>query len=240
MSYASSANPDRAGERNRDFVQAMVRLARDEVMRIGEHSLYRQMADGVLPWEVIHAYLGEMVPLFQGTMDRAIRRAERAPSSETKRTWLRWACEEFGHADMLLDVIALTDGDPARWASEHVGTYEAVALRSYLWDLTYRATYLENAASVFLATENLLSHTLPRFGRLLLERYAAPPQAMKIFAEHKESDAGHVAYGIQLLEAAPSFDETDKARIERAIRMTFLCHERWHDGLIRTYGGKVA
>jgi pyrroloquinoline quinone (PQQ) biosynthesis protein C len=219
---------------NGAFARSLVAISSHIRERIASHRLYQRMAVGQLPMHCIHGYLGEMVPWFRGTMDRAIVRAQGSPYGAVKRTWLSWACEEYGHAEMLLAVIGMTGGDPDRW-ERHEPVYESEALMSYMWKLAVRGTYLENAAGAFLGTEGLLQVTLPKFGTLLREHYKAPPEAMQVFAEHQEADSGHFGHGLRIIAAAPKLSEDEEQGIERALRTTLLFQERWHDGILREY-----
>src|SRR5215470_18901025 len=127
---------------NRAFAVHLADSTNSLRLEIASHPLYARMDKKELPLRGIYGYLGEMVPWFRGTMDRAIVRAQNTPYGEIKRTWLAWACEEFGHAEMLLDVIRLMGGDPTSWGT-HVPIYESEALMSYMWKLAVRGTYLE-------------------------------------------------------------------------------------------------
>jgi pyrroloquinoline quinone (PQQ) biosynthesis protein C len=221
---------------NRELAQTLVEIAHDIRTRIAAHPLYERMRQGQLPRRCVHAYLGEMVPWFRGTMDRAIVRAQASPYGEVKRTWLSWACEEYGHAEMLLEVIGLTGGVPAEWG-EHEPIYESEALMSYMWKLAVRGTYLENAAGAFLGTEGLLQVTLPRFGALLREGYGAPPEAMRVFADHQAADSDHFTHGVRIISAAPRLTPAQARGVELALRTTLRFQERWHDGILHEYGG---
>src|SRR5437773_2393834 len=127
-----------------EFAKQLVEATHSIRQSIANHPLYEKMERKELPLRAIYGYLGSMHPWFRGTMDRAIVRAQKTPYGDVKRTWLSWACEEFGHAEMLLEVIALMGGDPKEWA-DHDPSYEAEALISYMWKLAVTGSYLENA-----------------------------------------------------------------------------------------------
>jgi pyrroloquinoline quinone (PQQ) biosynthesis protein C len=219
---------------NRAFAIELAESTHSIRAKIGQHPLYAKMERRELPLPAIYGYLGEMVPWFRGTMDRAIVRAQNTPYGPIKRTWLQWACEEFGHAEMLLDVIRLMGGDPTKWG-HHTPIYESEALMSYMWKLAVRGSYLENAAGAFLATEGLLRITLPKFGGLLRDRYQAPPEAMKVFGEHEEADSDHFQHGLRIIASVDKLTAAEEKAVESALRTTLLFHEHWHDGILREY-----
>jgi pyrroloquinoline quinone (PQQ) biosynthesis protein C len=204
-------------------------------LRIAAHPLYDRMAEKKFPLRGVHGYLGEMSVWFRGTIDRATYRAQNTPYGPIKRTWLQWAAEEFGHAEMLLDVIQMMGGNPAEWGP-HVPIYESEALMSYMWKLAVRGTYLENAAGAFLGTEGLLRHTMPKFGGLLKNVYNAPPEAMKVFGDHEEADSDHFQHGLRIIASVENLSPELQRNIETALRTTLLFQERWHDGILREYG----
>src|SRR4051794_13559095 len=109
---------------NKRFAEHLAESTHSTRERIASHPLYAKMEKKELPLRGIYGYLGEMNPWFRGTMDRAIVRAQNTPYGPVKRTWLQWACEEFGHAEMLLEVIRLMGGKPNEWG-EHVPIYES-------------------------------------------------------------------------------------------------------------------
>jgi pyrroloquinoline quinone (PQQ) biosynthesis protein C len=223
---------------NRQFAIRLAESTKSIRTEIASHELYARMERRELPLRGIYGYLGEMVPWFRGTMDRAIVRAQNTPYGPIKRTWLSWACEEFGHAEMLLEVIRLMGGDPSQWGT-HVPIYESEALMSYMWKLAVRGTYLENAAGAFLATEGLLRLTLPRFGGLIRDKYAAPPTALQVFGDHEAADSDHFEHGLRIIASVPTLTPQDETAIELALKTTLLFHRRWHDGILREYGSST-
>lgn len=220
---------------NKEFALGLVKATDETRKRIASHQLYDELDKKRAPRTLIYGFLGEMVPWFRGTMDRAIVRAQNTPYGDIKRTWLSWACEEFGHAEMLLEVIRLMGGDPTQWGN-HTPIYESEALMSYMWKLAVRGSYLENAAGAFLATEGLLRHTMPKFGNRIRERYEAPSEALKVFNEHEEADADHFQHGTRIIAGVDKLTPMQEKSIETALRTTLLFHERWHDGILREYG----
>jgi hypothetical protein len=132
--------------------------------RITGHRLYELMGEGRLSRPAIHGFLASLAHWFRGTLDRTIRRAQSTPYGPVKRNWLLWACEEFGHAEMLFDVVRSIGGDAGAWEKRRL-IYEAEALVSYAWRLADQGTYLENAASAFLAGEGTLRLSCRRSGR---------------------------------------------------------------------------
>lgn len=220
---------------NREFALRLADSTHSIRQRIASHEFYAKMERRELPLRGIYGYLGEMVPWFRGTMDRAIMRAQRTPYGEIKRTWLQWACEEYGHAEMLLEVIRLLGGNPKEWG-EHVPIYESEALQSYMWKLAVRGDYLENASGAFLATEGLLRMTLSTFGRLLRDKYAAPSDALAVFNEHEEADSDHFQHGLRIIAQVDKLSKEEEQKVELALRTTLQFHERWHDGVLREYG----
>ena len=129
---------------------------------------------------------------------------------------------------------------PDAWCS-HGGVflpmYQAEALTSYIWKVAAYGSYLENLAVTFLGAERIYRVTFPKFGSMLRDVYGAADEVMQVFDEHEEADAGHVQQGISIIETHANLSEESCAAIERALRMTLLFHERWHDGLLEAYGG---